>query len=210
MLYQCQHGKEKYSVVPVSSNWWACTYLKTALLFQEDLSAKVLEFLESPHATTDVLLADKEQVSYHFSFFVQEITISPCLDFMLTVTKTCILTGFQKGQKRRRKVTKGKSAGSEEVSPDAPAKVMLDITLVASFYCNRIFSLLIMKISFLSWTFLVSLERYPVRSCGNKFIIFLIFKKEHFLSLFHITVQSWSAAPSCFCSWNISRLNFNI
>ncbi|GMN74132.1 hypothetical protein TIFTF001_055442, partial [Ficus carica] len=54
----------------------------------EDLSAKVLEFLESPHATTDVLLADKEQ----------------------------------KGQKRRRKVTKGKSAGSEEVSPDAPAK----------------------------------------------------------------------------------------
>jgi len=32
--------------------------------FQEELSAKLLEFLESPHATTDVLLAEKEQVCY--------------------------------------------------------------------------------------------------------------------------------------------------
>lgn len=31
-------------------------------IFQEELSAKLLEFLESPHSTTDVLLADKEQV----------------------------------------------------------------------------------------------------------------------------------------------------
>lgn len=32
-------------------------------IFQEELSAKLLEFLESPHSTTDVLLADKEQVT---------------------------------------------------------------------------------------------------------------------------------------------------
>ena len=37
--------------------------------FQEELSAKLLEFLESPHATTDVLLADKEQVFSSFDFF---------------------------------------------------------------------------------------------------------------------------------------------
>ncbi|KAI9117974.1 hypothetical protein K1719_011116 [Acacia pycnantha] len=30
-------------------------------LIKVELSAKLLEFLESPHATTDVLLADKEQ-----------------------------------------------------------------------------------------------------------------------------------------------------
>lgn len=33
-------------------------------LFQEELSAKLLDFLESPHATTDVLLAEKEKVYY--------------------------------------------------------------------------------------------------------------------------------------------------
>ena len=32
--------------------------------FQEELSAKLLQFLESPHATTDVLLADKEKVLF--------------------------------------------------------------------------------------------------------------------------------------------------
>ncbi|KAE8720166.1 DEK domain-containing chromatin associated protein, putative isoform 4 [Hibiscus syriacus] len=32
-----------------------------ATLRKEELSAKLLEFLESPHATTDILLADKEQ-----------------------------------------------------------------------------------------------------------------------------------------------------
>jgi len=30
--------------------------------FQEELSAKLLEYLESPHATTDIRLANKEQV----------------------------------------------------------------------------------------------------------------------------------------------------
>lgn len=43
-------------------------FLKEKLLnetcFQEELSAKLLEFLEAPHATTDVLLAEKEQVYY--------------------------------------------------------------------------------------------------------------------------------------------------
>ena len=34
------------------------------MTFQEELSAKLLEFLESPHATTDVLLADKEKVFF--------------------------------------------------------------------------------------------------------------------------------------------------
>ncbi|KAH1063714.1 hypothetical protein J1N35_028701 [Gossypium stocksii] len=29
---------------------------------KEEVTAKLLEFLESPHATTDVLFADKEQV----------------------------------------------------------------------------------------------------------------------------------------------------
>ncbi|KAA0057756.1 protein DEK [Cucumis melo var. makuwa] len=44
-----------------------CIYLfclkltSSVLCLQEELSAKLLEFLESPHATTDVLLADKEQ-----------------------------------------------------------------------------------------------------------------------------------------------------
>lgn len=36
---------------------------------QEELSAKLLEFLESPHATTDVLLAEKEQVLSFPSLF---------------------------------------------------------------------------------------------------------------------------------------------
>lgn len=41
----------------------------TSHTLQEELSAKLLEFLESPHATTDVLLAEKEQVlSYQFNF----------------------------------------------------------------------------------------------------------------------------------------------
>ncbi|TQE08862.1 hypothetical protein C1H46_005476 [Malus baccata] len=55
---------------------------------KEDLSVKLLEFLESPHATTDVLLAEKEQ----------------------------------KGQKRRRKATPSKAAGSGEASPETSAK----------------------------------------------------------------------------------------
>lgn len=32
--------------------------------FQEELSAKLLEFLESPHSTTDTLLSEKEQVQF--------------------------------------------------------------------------------------------------------------------------------------------------
>lgn len=35
--------------------------INKAIVRKEELSAKLLEFLESPHATTDVLLADKEQ-----------------------------------------------------------------------------------------------------------------------------------------------------
>ncbi|XP_062030151.1 DEK domain-containing chromatin-associated protein 1 [Rosa rugosa] len=59
---------------------------------KEELSAKLLEFLESPHATTDVLLAEKEQ----------------------------------KGQKRKKKVTPSKIAGSGEGSPETPAKKLKD------------------------------------------------------------------------------------
>ncbi|PQQ17219.1 glutamic acid-rich protein isoform X1 [Prunus yedoensis var. nudiflora] len=55
---------------------------------KEELSVKLLEFLESPHVTTDVLLAEKEQ----------------------------------KGQKRRRKVTPSKIAGSGDASPETSAK----------------------------------------------------------------------------------------
>jgi len=36
--------------------------------FQEELSAKLFEFLVSPHATTDVLLADKEMVIFSTLF----------------------------------------------------------------------------------------------------------------------------------------------
>lgn len=38
------------------------SYFTRSSCFQEELSAKLLEFLESPHATTEVSLADKEQV----------------------------------------------------------------------------------------------------------------------------------------------------
>ena len=43
------------------------------LCLQEELSAKLLEFLESPHATTDVLLADKEQVLFNIVFCATSI-----------------------------------------------------------------------------------------------------------------------------------------
>lgn len=43
--------------------------------FQEELSAKLLEFLESPHATTDILLADKEQVLYYLNFSVKFVVL---------------------------------------------------------------------------------------------------------------------------------------
>lgn len=33
------------------------------IYLQEELTVKLLEFLESPHATTDLLLANKEKVS---------------------------------------------------------------------------------------------------------------------------------------------------
>lgn len=45
-----------------------CRIFNRSLIFiseldlQEELSAKLLEFLESPHPTTDTLLSDKEQV----------------------------------------------------------------------------------------------------------------------------------------------------
>lgn len=38
--------------------------LSHKLGLQEELSVKLLEFLESPHVTTDVLLAEKEQVLF--------------------------------------------------------------------------------------------------------------------------------------------------
>jgi hypothetical protein len=41
--------------------------------FQEELTVKILEFLESPHATTDVLLADKEQVIYSLNIYPLQI-----------------------------------------------------------------------------------------------------------------------------------------
>ncbi|XWS60793.1 hypothetical protein CRYUN_Cryun07bG0067700 [Craigia yunnanensis] len=40
-----------------------------ATLRKEEVSAKLLEFLESPHATTDILLADKELVQCYFIIF---------------------------------------------------------------------------------------------------------------------------------------------
>lgn len=49
---------------------------------QEELSARLLEFLESPHATTDILLADKEQVIYHFSFLILDTVLDVCLFVM--------------------------------------------------------------------------------------------------------------------------------
>ncbi|XP_050375950.1 DEK domain-containing chromatin-associated protein 1-like [Argentina anserina] len=61
---------------------------------KEELSVKLLEFLESPHATTDVLLAEKEKE--------------------------------QKGQKRKKKVTPSKTAGSGDGSPETPAKKQKD------------------------------------------------------------------------------------
>ena len=36
--------------------------VEDVLLLEEELSAKLLEYLESPHATTDIRLANKEQV----------------------------------------------------------------------------------------------------------------------------------------------------
>lgn len=49
---------------------------------QEELSAKLLEFLESPHATTDILLADKEQVINHFSFLILYVVLGCMAIFM--------------------------------------------------------------------------------------------------------------------------------
>ncbi|PPR99509.1 hypothetical protein GOBAR_AA21154 [Gossypium barbadense] len=37
---------------------------------KEEVTAKLLEFLESPHATTDVLLAEKEQVQMLFVLLI--------------------------------------------------------------------------------------------------------------------------------------------
>lgn len=39
-----------------------CLHYWIGFCLQEELSVKLLEFLECPHATTDVLLAEKEQV----------------------------------------------------------------------------------------------------------------------------------------------------
>lgn len=46
---------------------WITCKLSNDSLWQEELSAKLLEFLESPHATTDILLADKKQVFIYLS-----------------------------------------------------------------------------------------------------------------------------------------------
>lgn len=66
------------------------------VMFQEELSAKLLEFLESPHATTDVLLADREQVLYCLYFFVK-LMEQGCMFFCLSclaVVKSRPLTDF--------------------------------------------------------------------------------------------------------------------
>lgn len=41
---------------------------------QEELCLRLLEFLESPHGTTDLLLADKEKVSYLISIEITRVS----------------------------------------------------------------------------------------------------------------------------------------
>lgn len=41
---------------------WEVVLIRSVLCIQEDIVAKLIEFLEAPHATTNDLLADKEQV----------------------------------------------------------------------------------------------------------------------------------------------------
>ena len=44
--------------------------------FQEELTVKILEFLESPHSTTDLLLADKEQVLQSLNIFILQLLVA--------------------------------------------------------------------------------------------------------------------------------------
>ena len=51
---------DRMILVIVSTIYQLAIILLAYLWFQEDLSAKLLEFLESPHATTDILLAEDQ------------------------------------------------------------------------------------------------------------------------------------------------------
>lgn len=61
--------------------------------FQEELSVKLLEFLESPHATTETLLADKEKVEFFYFilfFFPSFFRVCVCFTFSLI----CIMPSY--------------------------------------------------------------------------------------------------------------------
>ncbi|KAL3716695.1 hypothetical protein ACJRO7_008307 [Eucalyptus globulus] len=86
--------------------------INKAAVKKEELSAKLLEFLESPHSTTDVLLADKEQVLVLCG--VDFVSIFCIYFFLMRIHIGLML--IEKGQKRKRKITPSKPLVPGEAS----------------------------------------------------------------------------------------------
>ena len=95
---------------------------------QEDIVAKLIEFLLAPHATSDILLTEKETVCLLANFSPLEKFVF--LHSMLTTFHFLFEYQPTKGKKRKR-ATKGSPSTSVGTSSKRSAKVLFSHPLIS-------------------------------------------------------------------------------